>query len=47
MVDDLSQIIDICKQTIGEFNSEQALWRGTAMLNGFYSHTCSDAIPDA
>ncbi len=28
MVDDLSQIIDICKQTIGEFNSEQALWRG-------------------
>jgi hypothetical protein len=28
MVDDLSQIIDICKQIIGEFNSEQAFWRG-------------------
>ena len=27
-VDDLSQIIDICKETIGEFNSEQAFWRG-------------------
>jgi hypothetical protein len=27
-VDDLSQIIGICKQIIGEFNSEQAFWRG-------------------
>lgn len=27
-VNDLSQIIDICKETIGEFNSEQAFWRG-------------------
>ena len=27
-VDDLSQIIGICKQIIGEFNSEQAVWRG-------------------
>ena len=27
-VDDLSQIIGICEQIIGEFNSEQAFWRG-------------------
>jgi hypothetical protein len=27
-VDDLSRIVDICKQIIVEFNSDQALWRG-------------------
>jgi hypothetical protein len=27
-VDDLSQLIGICKQIIAEFNSEQAFWRG-------------------